>query len=498
MHDLFAKKSMATIQEQSDHSKLKRTLNGYSLIMLGIGAIIGAGLFIRTAAAAAENAGSAVTLSYLLAAFGCTFAGLCYAEFASRIPIAGSAYTYTYVIMGEIIAWIIGWNLILEYALGAATVSIAWSEYLNKLLGYIHINGHPFTIPYEWIHSPMETAYDENGVLIRGIMNIPAFIITSIISLLLVRGMSDSASFNNVMVGLKLIIVVLFIFVGWQFINPENHIPYIPPPSIYTDDVGIAHHFGGLEGIIGGAGVVFFAFIGFDAVSTAAQETVNPKRNMPIGILGSLVICTVLYVLFSYVLTGVANTQELRTAGAEASVTYAIQTYMTGYEWMAKFVTVAILLGLTSVMLVLLMAQSRIFYSMSKDRLLPGWFSDIHPKYKTPYKSTLLIAVFVGLLSAFLPGDLIGDMTSIGTLFAFILVCAGIILLRHKESRNSDYQKLEAQPGFKTPWVPLVPLLGIATCSLMIYGLGYLNWLRLFLWIGIGLIIYFCYSRYRN
>ncbi len=473
MRSLFAKKSLETIYQQAGQKKLTRSLTAFSLIMLGIGAIIGAGLFIRTAAAAADNAGPSVTLSYILAAFGCTFAGLCYAEFASRIPIAGSAYTYSYAIMGELVAWIIGWDLILEYGLGAATVSIAWSAYLNKLLACIGLQ-----IPYEWIHSPME----------KGIFNIPACLITWCMSALLIRGMNSSAFFNNIIVCLKLTIVVLFIYFGWQFINPENLHPYIQPSSIYVDGDGIMHHFGGIAGIIGGAGVVFFAFIGFDAVSTAAQETINPRRNMPIGILGSLAICTVLYVLFSYVLTGIAPVDALRTSGASASVAYAVQTYMKGYEWLAQFVTVAILFGLSSVLLVLLMAQSRIFYSMSQDRLLPKLFSDLHPRYKTPYKSNLLFAFFVGLFAALLPADIIGNMTSIGTLFAFVLVCAGILILRRKDNEKEGSY-------FKTPCVPLVPILGIVTCGVMIYGLGYLNWMRLILWGAIGLIIYFTYSR---
>lgn len=495
MRNIFAKKTLTTILNQAEHTRLDRSLTGFSLVMLGIGAIIGAGLFIRTAAAAADNAGPSVTLSYLLAGIGCTFAGLCYAEFASRIPIAGSAYTYSYAIMGELVAWIIGWDLLLEYGLGAATVSIAWSEYLNKMLAYIHIDGTPLAIPYEWIHSPMETDYDSTGTLHRGILNIPAFLVTGLMSLLLLRGISGSALFNNFIVVVKLAIVLLFVGIGWQFINPENQTPYISPPSLYIDQEGISHHFGGITGIIGGAGIVFFAFIGFDAVSTAAQETINPKRNMPVGILGSLAVCTVLYVLFSYVLTGVASTEDFRTAGEEASVTYAIQTYMTGYEWLAKFVTLAILLGLSSVMLVLLMAQSRICYSMSRDKLLPAMFSDIHPRFNTPYKSNLLLALFVGLLSAFLPADLIGSMTSIGTLFAFILVCAGIIIMRKNQRLNPDEQSISQEPGFRTPWVPLVPFLGIITCGIMIYGLGYLNWMRLVVWMAIGLLIYFCYSR---
>lgn len=449
---------------------------------IGIGAIIGAGLFVRTAAAAANNAGPSVTIAYVVAAIGCVLAGLCYAEFASMIPVAGSAYTYSYATMGEFVAWIIGWDLVLEYALGAATVAIAWSEYLNKLLNYIGMS-----IPYEWCHSPLQKLMDESGnVVATGIMNVPALSIVFLLTLLLVRGTRESALVNAVIVILKVAIVLLFIFFGWSFINPENHATYIPLASIYTDDHGVSHHFGGLRGILGAAGVVFFAFIGFDAVSTAAQEAKNPKRDMPIGILGSLAVCTILYILFSHVLTGIASLEDFRSQGREASVAYAIQTYMTGYGWLAKFVTVAILAGFSSVILVLLWGQSRIMYSMSMDRLVPKAFSEIHPKYRTPYKSNWLLFAFVGLFAAFVPGDIVGDMTSIGTLFAFVLVCVGIIIMRKTEPN--------LKRDFKTPFVPLVPILGIIVCSAMIYGLGWPNWMRLGVWMLIGVVVYFGYS----
>ena len=484
---LFVKKSMASLMvESSDEDKgggLKRTLTANNLVALGIGAIIGAGLFVRTAAAAANNAGPAVTLGFVIAGIGCALAGLCYAEFASMIPIAGSAYTYSYATMGEFMAWIIGWDLVLEYAIGAATVSIAWSEYLNKLLGYIGMH-----IPYEWTHSPFEKLYDVSGAVIsHGIMNIPALFIVFVLSLLLIRGTKESAFVNGVIVIIKVAIVILFIVFGWSYINPVNHTPFIPPAQIIQDSQGISHNYGGIMGILGAAGVVFFAFIGFDAVSTAAQEAKNPKRDMPIGILGSLVICTVLYILFAYVLTGVASVDDFRNAGKEASVTYAIQTYMTNYGWLAKLVTIAILAGFSSVILVMLMGQSRVFYSMSRDGLVPKIFSEVHPKYKTPYKSNLIFLLFVGLFAAFVPGDIVGDMTSIGTLFAFILVCAGILILRKK------HPNLKRE--FKTPWVPYVPVLGMIVCGAMIYGLGWTNWSRLLLWLLIGVIIYFAYSR---
>jgi APA family basic amino acid/polyamine antiporter len=488
--NLFAKKPLHVLMaEAADSEKgLKRTLSAGSLVALGIGAIIGAGLFVRTAAAAAQNAGPSVTLGFIVAAIGCALAGLCYAELSSSIPIAGSAYTYSYATLGELIAWIIGWDLILEYAVGAATVGIAWSEYLNNLLvNVLHVN----PIPYQWCHSPFEHSIpDAAGAITHGMINLPALGIVTLLTLLLIRGTQESALVNSIIVIAKVAIVILIIIIGWGFINPVNHQPYIPPAGTYTDHQGISHNFGGIMGILGAAGVVFFAFIGFDAVSTAAQEAKNPKRDMPIGILGSLAICTVLYILFAHVLTGVATTQDFRTTGKEASVAFAIEKYMTGYSWLAKFVTVAILAGFSSVILVMLLGQSRVFYSMSRDGLLPRAFSAVHPKYKTPYKANLLILVLVGLFAAFIPGDIVGDMTSIGTLFAFMLVCAAVIVMRKTDP--------DLPRQFKTPWVPVVPILGIVVCGAMIFGLGWTNWARLGGWLVIGFIIYFGYSRYNS
>jgi APA family basic amino acid/polyamine antiporter len=484
MSNLFRKKTLASLLQMPEEgpNTLKRTLTATSLIALGIGAIIGAGLFVRTAAAAANNAGPSVTLGFMVAGIGCALAGLCYAEFASMIPVAGSAYTYSYATLGELVAWVIGWDLVLEYALGAATVSIAWSEYLNKLVGYFG-----WHIPFEWCHSPFEKLMDAHGaVLAHGFMNIPALFILLLLSLLLMRGTKESAFVNTVIVFTKIAIVILFIAFGWQFMNPANHTPYIPQAGTYTDSQGVDHNYGGIMGILAAAGVVFFAFIGFDAVSTAAQEAKNPKKDMPIGILGSLAVCTVLYILFAHVLTGIANVDDFRHAGREASVTYAIQTYMTGFGWLAKLVTVAILAGFSSVILVMLMGQSRVFYTMSKDGLIPAIFSDLHPRWHTPYKSNILLFLFIGLFSAFVPGDIVGDMTSIGTLFAFILVCAGVIIMRKSDP--------DAERPFRTPLVPLVPILGIVVCGAMIFGLGWANWVRLFVWLIIGFVIYFSYS----
>jgi APA family basic amino acid/polyamine antiporter len=381
--------------------------------------------------------------------------------------------------MGELVAWIIGWDLVLEYAVGAATVSIAWSEYFNRVLDWFGMR-----IPFQWSHSPFE-AMQATGV--HGVVNIPAVFILFLLTALLIRGTKESAVVNGVIVLVKVAIVLMVIGIGWGFINPANHTPFIPASTLYLTPQGITHNYGGIMGILGAAGVVFFAYIGFDAVSTAAQEAKNPKRDMPIGILGSLAICTVLYVLFAYVLSGVATVEDFRSTGREASVAFAITKYMTGFEWLSKSVTVAILAGFSSVILVMLLGQSRVFYSMSNDGLVPGVFSDIHPRFRTPYKSNMLFFLFTGLFAAFIPEDIVGEMTSIGTLFAFILVCAGVWIMRR---RRPDLER-----GFRVPAVPFVATAGILVCGAMIYGLGWTNWMRLLVWLVIGLAIYFSYGK---
>ena len=498
---IWTKKPLNLIlSEASNEEKgLKRSLGPMALISLGIGAIIGAGLFVRTAAGAAEHAGPSVTIGFIIAAIGCAFAGLCYAELSSSIPISGSAYTYSFATMGEMVAWIIGWDLVLEYAVGASMVGIAWSEYLNNLLvNVLHLPG----IPYDLCHSPIPSKVPIigpdgkelviNGVtqvkeLPGGIINLPALGIVVALTQLLVRGIKESAVINNIIVVAKVAIVIMLIVFGWQFINPAHHTPYVPEPSLFVNAQGIQHDFGGWLGIIGAAGVVFFAFIGFDAVSTAAQEAKNPNRDMPIGILGSLAICTVLYILFAHVLTGLAPVEFFRSAGKEASVAQAIATYMPGYGWLSSLITVAILAGFSSVILVMLMGQSRVFYSMSKDGLLPARFAELHPKFRTPANANYFVMILVGLVAAFVPGDIVGDMSSIGTLFAFILVCAGVIILRKTEPNLVR--------RFRTPLVPVVPILGIVFCLAMMVGLGWVNWLRLVVWLLIGMVIYFGYSR---
>lgn len=484
MNRLFARKQVSQLLAEAGESEkgLKKTLSAIALISLGIGAIIGAGLFVQTANAAAHQAGPAVTIAFVIAALGCAFAGLCYAELSSSIPISGSAYTYTYATMGELAAWIIGWDLVLEYAVGAATVGIAWSEYLNNFLVEIM---HAKPIPYEWCHSPFQVS--KEGV--RGIMNVPALGIVTAISFLLIRGIQESAFVNNLVVVLKVSIVLMLIIFGWSYINPLNHDPYIPEATVYVDHQGVLHQFGGWMGILGAAGTVFFAFIGFDAVSTAAQETKNPKTAMPIGIIGSLLICTLLYVLFAHVLTGLVPLEFFRdpARGGEASVSAAITEAMPDKSWLSKSVTVAILAGFSSVILVMLMGQSRVFYSMSRDGLLPAAFSQLHPKYKTPYKGNLIILLLVALFAAFVPGHVVGHMTSIGTLFAFSLVCVAVIVLRKKAP--------DLERKFKVPFVPVLPIIGVLICVAMMYGLGADNWLRLGVWLFIGFIIYFGYGR---
>lgn len=471
---LMATKPLSRIlaESEGEHS-LKRTLGPLQLIALGIGAIIGAGLFSLTGIAASEHAGPAVVLSFVLAAFGCAFAGICYSEFSTMLPIAGSAYTYSYATMGEFIAWIIGWDLVLEYAVGAATVAVSWSGYVASFLHDFGIN-----LPPNLIASPWQPIMLADGTQGYGIINIPAVIVIILISLLLMIGIQESARVNSTIVVIKVSVVVLFIVAGWSYIKPANYVPFIPP------NTGTFGEFG-WTGIARAAGVVFFAFIGFDAVSTAAQETKNPQKSMPIGIIGSLVVCTILYVLFAHVLTGIVNYKDLNTA---APVAVAID--QTPYVWLKSLIKFAIIAGYTSVILVMLLGQSRVFYSMSRDGLLPKLFSDVHPKFRTPWRSNILFMIFVSLFSAFAPIKLVGEMTSIGTLFAFVLVCGGIIVMRKTHP--------ELPRPFKTPLVPFVPIAGIIVNLLLMAGLGFSNWLRLFIWMAIGMVVYFTYSRHRS
>ena len=473
---LFVKKSLASLiaeANESGNKTLKRVLGPWSLVALGVGVIIGAGLFSITGAVAAGYTGPAITLSFVIAALGCCFAALCYAEFASMIPVAGSAYTYSYATMGELIAWIIGWDLVLEYCVAATTVSISWSRYL-----VVFLEGFGVQLPHALTACPWD----------GGVVNVPAFLIVALMSVFLIRGTEGSSIFNGIIVFLKVSVVLVFVVLGWKYIRMENYTPYIPA------NTGTLGEFG-FSGILRGAAIVFFAFLGFDAVSTAAQETKNPKRDMPIGILMSLGVTTVLYMLFAHVMTGVVNYSAFEGQAGIAPVAIAIdhmgQAGADGlihpdYPWLNRAIVLAILMGYCSVIMVTLLGQSRVFLSMSRDGLLPPLFSHIHETYRTPARSNLLFMVLVGLLAAFVPASVAGEMCSIGTLFAFSLVCAGVLIVRRTMP--------DAPRSFKTPWVPFVPIGGIITCVVMMVFLPADTWIRLVLWMLIGLDIYVHYG----
>jgi len=494
---------MTEAQETGEHS-LKRALGPINLITLGIGAIIGAGIFVLTGQAAAMYAGPAIMLSYILAGLGCVFAGLCYAEFASMIPIAGSAYTYGYATLGEIFAWIIGWDLILEYAFGAATVASGWSSTLVAFLQDYGISlppqicDTPGTVWVKYATPPATTAYWQPLSTVQKVLtgagidwhtlphataafNLVAFLAIIAVTIILIVGIKESANFNTAIVFVKLIAVITFIIVAGMYVLAHraeaatNWAVFIPPN---------AGHYGayGWSGIARAAGVVFFAYIGFDAVSTAAQEAKNPQKDMPIGILGSLVICTVLYLLVSGLLTATVDYTQLNIG---APVSLAIRH--TGVKWGSYVVNAGALAGLSTVMLVMLLGQSRVFYSMAHDGLLWKWAGDIHPKFRTPWKSTAITGLCVAVIGSLVPiGDL-GEMVSIGTLMAFVIVCAGIWTMRRKRP--------DAPRPFRTPWVPFVPIMGIIIALLMMVSLNTATWIRLVVWLIIGMIVYFTYGR---
>lgn len=467
---IWSKKSIFFNGEHElEQLHLHRTLSSLDLILLGIGVVVGAGLFTITGIAASQHAGPAIVLSFMIAALGCAFAGLCYSEMATMIPVAGSVYTYAYATMGELIAWIIGWSLVFEYAIGAATVSISWSGYVVSFL-------QDFNIPVipELVASPWQSLRLKDGSDVYGWVNVPAVLIVMAVSALLIKGIRESAWVNTLMVTIKVSVVLIFIGVGFFYINPENYVPFIPP------NTGEFGHFG-WSGVMRAAGVLFFAYVGFDSISTAVQETKNPQKAIPIGIIGSLAICTGLYILFSLVMTGLANYTELNVP---APVSVAIDK--TPFPWLQKLVELAIICGLTSVILVLLLGQSRIFYVMSKDGLLPPLFSKLHPRFRTPWYGNLVLMILVAGLGALAPIDVLGRMTSIGTLLAFVIVCACVLILR--------YTHPEIPRSFKTPWVPVIPILGMLICFSMMVSLGLDNWLRLILWMGLGVLIYLGYG----
>lgn len=446
--------------------ELKKVLGPFDLLFLGVGTVIGAGLFSITGIVAAENAGPAVTISFVIGAVACAFCGLCYCELAALFPVAGSAYSYTYATVGRFLGWMMGWSLILEYAIGSAAVSISWSAYLISILQDLGV-----TLPTHFIASPWQPTPLLNGEFAYGWMNMPALFIVFLLSWLLIIGIRKSSIVNGIIVALKLTAIFTFLLLGAFYIQKDNLIPYIP------ENTGTFGEFG-WSGIFRGAGVLFFAYIGFDAISTAAQETKNPQRNVPIGILGSLAICTIIYVLFGFEITGLVSYKELNVAAPVAAAVAKIP-----FPWLGWVIKLAILFGLTSVILVMLYGQSRIFFAMASDGLLPPWFAKIHPKYQTPWLSNLAVMAFTGAFGAFAPLSEIGSMTSIGTLFAFITVCLIVLYLR--------YNKPELHRPFKTPFFPFTPLLGIGVCLVMMLSLSMAAWLRLAFWLTLGVIFYF-------
>lgn len=455
---------------------LRRSLGALNLTLLGIGAIIGAGIFVLTGSAAAQYAGPAIVLSFILAGTGCLFAGLCYAEFASMIPIAGSAYTYGYATLGELFAWIIGWDLILEYLFAAGTVSVGWSGYFVAFLrDQLGIN-----LPAALTNAPLRSTGGLNMETTGALVNFPAVALVAILTTLLVIGIQQSARVNNIIVIVKVTIVLLVIGFGLNFITPSNWTPFIPPN---------AGEFGqfGWSGIVRAAGVIFFAYIGFDAVSTAAQEAKRPQRDLPIGILASLAICTVLYILMALVMTGMAHYSELNVPNP---VYVAIDKGGPGIAWLKPIVSLGAIAGLASVVLVMLLGQPRIFYSMARDGLLPPVFGKVHPKFQTPYISTIVTGTVAGVIAGLFPIQILGELVSIGTLFAFVIVSAGILVLR--------YRSPNLHRPFKTPFVPLVPILSILICGYMMSALPGDTWLRLIIWMAIGLVLYFVYGRHHS
>jgi basic amino acid/polyamine antiporter, APA family len=475
---LWSRKSIAVLQrEAADEGEqgLRRTLTATNLTLLGIGAIIGAGIFVLTGNAAAVYAGPAVVLSMIAAGIACGFAGLCYAEFASMIPIAGSAYTYGYATLGEFVAWIIGWDLMLEYLFGAATVAVGWSGNFVPFLGEFGI-----TFPSKWANAPIAVDAANNFSSTGAVLNVPAVVLVALMTWILVIGIKESARFNNIIVFIKMAVIFLVIGFGFMYVNTANWHPFIP------ENTGRFGEFG-WSGVLRGAGVIFFAYIGFDAVSTAAQEAKNPQKDMPIGILGSLFICTILYVLMALVMTGMAHYSGLNDP---APILIAVAAAGPSLAWLRYAVEIGSLAGLASVVLVMLMGQPRVFYSMSRDGLLPPVFSKVHPRYKTPYITTILTGAIAAIVAGLLPIGLLGQLVSIGTLLAFVIVCAGVWILRVRSP--------EIPRAFKTPLVPLVPILGIVSCFGLMAGLPKDTWIRLLIWLALGLVIYFVYSRHHS
>ena len=482
--NLFARRRIADLQAEAlQDQKLKRALGPINLTSLGIGAIIGAGIFVLTGHAAAQYAGPGIVYSFILSGLACAFAGLCYAEFASMIPLSGSAYTYGYATLGEFVAWIIGWSLILEYLFAAGTVAVGWSGYVVSFLKDFGITiPAAFTsAPYDHVTAPNLHWWNVWQLFAHGwtstgaVLNVPAMFIVAVITILLVVGIRESANFNNVIVALKLAVILTFIAVGTAYINHANWHPFVPPADASGNF--------GWHGVLRAAGVIFFAYIGFDAVSTAAQEAKNPQRDMPIGLLGSLGICTVLYIAVSLVLTGVVNYSQLNVA---APIAVAVSTLGPSLAWLEYFIKIGAIAGLSSVILVLLLGQARIFYTMSKDGLLPRAFSAVHPKFRTPWLAQFLIGAVAMMIAGLFPIGLLGELVSIGTLLAFAIVSAGIFVLRFTDP--------QIQRPFRTPIFWLTAPLGVLSCSYLMCNLPPDTWARLIVWMAIGVAIYFLYS----
>jgi basic amino acid/polyamine antiporter, APA family len=469
---LFVRKDLASLLAEAGSGTLRRELGPLALVTLGIGAVIGAGIFVLSGKVASGNAGPALTLSMVFAGVACAFAGLCYAELASMIPVAGSAYTYAYATMGELVAWIIGWDLVLEYSLSSSTVAVGWSAYAVTLLGEMGIH-----VPPRLTGAPGSQILLPDGSTLTAVFNLPAVIICLAITALLVVGIRESARVNTTIVVIKVAVLALFVGFGAHYTNTANLHPFIPPN---TGEFGSF----GWSGILRGAGIIFFAYIGFDAVSTASQEAKNPGRDIPIGILASLAICTVIYIAVGLVMTGLVPYARLNVASP-----IAVAVEATGLTWLAPIINIGALCGLSSVILVNMLAQSRIFYSMSRDGLLPPLFARLHPRFRTPHVTTGITGVVVAIASGLFPITVLGLLVSMGTLLAFAIVCTGVLILRKTAP--------DTPRPFKTPGMPWVPVIGTLICIYLMTGLPLATWIRLFVWLAVGLTIYFSYGRSR-